>query len=187
MIGRLNRFAALTCYGCEAVLGWTSPGEARRMHTRARAYCITCRDKKALALTKREQDLIEAAERLSEAGVDVTFAELAREIGVSRSWVQQLVKSIKGRGRGELLDLISFSEPVVEEEEVPPPVVVEPVVVPLPPLEPGEVIVVETVNPPEPQPIVGPPMTLGELADSGAATPRQGDPASYMPTDQFVV
>lgn len=112
-----RELAAFHCTNCDVRLGWTAPGEAEKMASRAAMYCDECKDGPA-RLTERQEEVITVAGHLrSEAGRAPTLAEIGAAMlpPLSASRVQSLAASIRMRGHRERLDTALYSgtpEPV---------------------------------------------------------------------------
>ena len=104
-MARLEQFG---CNTCGRSLGWTAPGESRRMNTRAHLFCDECKDAPT-ALTGRQQDLLTVLTELRDAGQSVTLAAAAEVMGVSRSRAQQIKDALRARG-GTTIDVLLEGE-----------------------------------------------------------------------------
>lgn len=92
------------CNGCGKVLGFTSPGEAKRIGLRSHVFCDECK-MKPTELTERQVELLDALTHMRENGKTPTFVAAAEMIGVSRTRAQQIAGAIRARGDGDLLDI----------------------------------------------------------------------------------
>lgn len=103
------------CTECAEILGYTAPGEAKRMSRRARLYCAACKDAPG-TLTSRQQEFVEALAAMAAEGVRPTYSGAAERMGISTSRGQQIATAIRARGHGGDLDR------VLGVDETPPPV-----------------------------------------------------------------
>lgn len=94
------------CSSCGKVLGWTAPGEADRISSRAALYCDECKDAPS-PLTVRQQEVIDVAVKLrASTGRAPQLGDIGEAMSppLSRSRVQSLVASIRMRGHEDVLD-----------------------------------------------------------------------------------
>lgn len=97
---KADYFVPFYCSGCDTDLGFTSEGEAATMNRRALHYCASCMTAPP-GLTDRQQECIDIARRLRvELGRPPLFDEIAEQMGVARSRVSALARSIRERGHG---------------------------------------------------------------------------------------
>ena len=143
---RSTVMSPFTCSNCERVLGYTSPGEASRMGTRATIFCESCKDIPA-ARTERQQELIDTLHTLRAEGYRPTLAEAARRLGVGNSRVHQIVTALRSRGDGDILDDL-LGRPIAPRNPRPETSSPAPAVRSLPPLPPtGEPVALSPASP----------------------------------------
>lgn len=108
------------CTTCGREIGWTAPGEAKRVSRRAAVYCETCKDAPA-NLTSRQEEVLTVAHTLRQAiGKAPTLQEIGEAMTppLSRSRVQSLVGSIRLRGHEEALRIALYG---LDKAAVPAP------------------------------------------------------------------
>ena len=106
-----SRLTPFLCFGCGATCGYTSPGEAVRMSSRAHVFCVVCKDRPA-NLTERQLELLEQIDAIRVAkGSAPTYAEIAEAMGLSRSRVQSLTTAVRLKGEGGALYQALYGRP----------------------------------------------------------------------------
>lgn len=91
------------CSRCGVTLGYTAPGEAERMGTRASIFCENCKDLTP-ERSERQQDLLDMLFTMRAEGERPTLAGAAKRLGVGNSRVHQIAQALRARGDGDLLD-----------------------------------------------------------------------------------
>jgi hypothetical protein len=113
-MARLEQFG---CHTCGTPLGWTAPGEARRMNTRAHLFCDECKDKPA-ELTPRQEDFLTVLRELVARGERPTLKAAADVLGFSNSRAQQIKDAIRARGGTDIDLLLDGPEPELPEPDL---------------------------------------------------------------------
>lgn len=115
----MSTLAEFTCFTCSRPLGWTSPGEAKRMNIRAHVFCEVCKDT-PVGLTDRQQQLVDCLAAQKARGETPTLSKAAEEMNVSRSRVQQIKDAIKARGVDNEIDAVLYGLPTTVPDRMPP-------------------------------------------------------------------
>lgn len=116
---RTRPLSPFACTQCDKVLGFTAPGEAARMSSRAHAFCAECA-RATKPMTDRENEMIDVAEKVRKTkGSTPTYADIGEVMGVSTSRVQNLAQAIRGRGYGHSLHVALYGHAPVDFVDTP--------------------------------------------------------------------